>query len=206
MLIRFIFPKSNHFGNYVTKMHKMRYSTDLPVNNVKNIKLYNLMMRYKFIQKLYANPKYKSYFYNLFNSSTKSVVISFMILHELTATIPFIGLWYFLYQKCNFLEEKSLNIENDAIDQTDESIMGKLNTKINEYMKISEASVKRFIGKFVNTEDLNADQIKFLTLTGVVSYATVKVIAPFRIMLSVMMTPKLANIFQRGFNMIFLRK
>ena len=188
MLIRFIFPKSNHFGNYVTKMHKMRYSTDLPVNNVKNIKLYNLMMRYKFIQKLYANPKYKSYFYNLFNSSTKSVVISFMILHELTATIPFIGLWYFLYQKCNFLEEKSLNIENDAIDQTDESIKGKLNTKINEYMKISEASVK------------------FLTLTGVVSYATVKVIAPFRIMLSVMMTPKLANIFQRGFNMIFLRK
>ncbi|KAL6936258.1 hypothetical protein ACO0OL_002456 [Hanseniaspora opuntiae] len=184
----------------------MRYSTDLPVNNVKNIKLYNLMMRYKFIQKLYANPKYKSYFYNLFNSSTKSVVISFMILHELTATIPFIGLWYFLYQKCNFLEEKSLNIENDAIDQTDESIKGKLNTKINEYMKISEASVKRFIGKFVNTEDLNADQIKFLTLTGVVSYATVKVIAPFRIMLSVMMTPKLANIFQRGFNMIFLRK
>lgn len=111
-----------------------------------------------------------------------------------------------MYQKCNFLEEKSLNIENDAIDQTDESIMGKLNTKINEYMKISEASVKRFIGKFVNTEDLNADQIKFLTLTGVVSYATVKVIAPFRIMLSVMMTPKLANIFQRGFNMIFLRK
>lgn len=206
MLIKFILPKSNQLGNYIFKMHKMRYSTDQPVNNVKNIKLYNLMMRYKFIQKLYANPRYNPYFYNLFNSSTKSVIISFMILHELTATIPFIGLWYFLYQKCSFLKEESLNIENDAVDQTDESIKGKLNTKINEYMRMSETSVKRFIGKFVNTENLSADQVKFLTLTGVVSYATVKIIAPFRIMLSVMMTPKLANIFQRGFNLIFLRK
>lgn len=155
---------------------------------------------------MYANPKYNHYFYHLFNSSTKSVIVSFMILHELTATIPFIGLWYFLYQKCNFLKEESLNLENDAIDLTDESLKGKLNTKINEYIKMSETSVKRFIGKFVDTEYLSADQIKFLTLTGVVSYVSVKAIAPFRIVLSVMMTPKLANIFQRGFNKLFLSK
>ncbi|KAL6933325.1 hypothetical protein ACO0R3_002429 [Hanseniaspora guilliermondii] len=203
MFIKFILPKSNHFRNYITRTHKINYSTDQPVNNVKNIRLYNFLMRYKFIQKLYTNPKYDHYFHNLFNTSTKSVIVSFMILHELTATIPFVGLWYLLYQKFDYLAEDFKDADIDCLYHVDDPNKETLGRKIEQFMKKSENAVKRFIGKFVDTEDLNSEQIKFLTVTGVVSYVSVKAIAPIRIMLSVIMTPKLANILQKGFNKLF---
>ncbi|KAF0268139.1 hypothetical protein FOG48_02831 [Hanseniaspora uvarum] len=204
MFIKFFLPRVSLIKRYPFKISKVNYSTDLPVNNVKNIKLYNFLMKYKFVQSMYANPKYSHFFQDLFNSSTKTVIITFMILHELTATIPFIGIWYFLYQNGNDLKDKFNSIkQNSNDDKSDITEKSKIAQFMDEKMAKFEKSVNRFITKFIDTKPFDADELKLMTMTGVVSYTAVKIMAPVRIMVSVLCTPKVARFFQKGFNLIF---
>ncbi|CCH57837.1 hypothetical protein TBLA_0A00370 [Henningerozyma blattae CBS 6284] len=137
--------------------------------------LLKLINKSKMLSSLNKIPKFHSYFIKLSEAGAISTVTSFLILHEISAIIPLLLIWYILYQ----FDFDPNHIEN--------------NTYMPDFVKnlliTCNNSMERFINKkFNNNNSTNLDTKK-LILTGTLSYTIVKLSYPLRILFCLWASP-----------------
>ncbi|XBW35818.1 hypothetical protein QEN19_001391 [Hanseniaspora menglaensis] len=175
---------------------------------------------------MYKNPKYSKVFGDLLQSNTGTIFATFMILHEITAVVPLVLLWYFAYKNWEkidryyeeLLEEFEVNQTSKEINvavstETDSGfknyIISKGHEKLIHFHKVfAKISQKYIVGKTsernsqqteISQEELDNEfaKLKKLTLSGATAYIAVKVIAPLRMMVSIYYTPYLSQVIQK---------
>lgn len=206
MFIKFILPRTSLLKRFPTKQYRVNFSTDSPVPHVKNMRLYNILMRYRFIQKMYANPKNETFFKNLFSASTPAAVISFLLLHELTAMIPMLILWHYFTENWSTIKEKFSKVEQLLNDSSEDSEKGRVTRFLEGRLHKLEKTVKRMMSRDERTKDLDIEQIKIWTVSGVAAFCVVKVFLPVRLYVTLLATPKTASFFQKVYNTVLRRK
>ena len=206
MFIKFILPRANFPKRYTFKASRVNFSTESPVPDVKNMRLYGILMRYRFIQKMYANPKNKTFFKDLFSASTSVTVISFLLLHEITAIIPFALLWNYFTNHWSEIKEGFTKVEKLLNDSSKDTEKGKVTFFIEEKLHKMEDRIKKIMSKSNSTKYMDVEQIKIKTMSGVAAFCVVKVLAPVRLYISLLATPKTASVFQKLINIVFRKK
>ena len=130
-------------------------------------KLKNIIDKSKLLTRLRKNPRFSRYFDKLLEASPIPTIASFFILHELTAIIPLFSVWYLLYN-WNILGD--INLSGDFITQCSDAIERLVGTRASEF----------------------ADKHR-LIISGALSYALVKILAPARILVSLWGAPYVAR-------------
>lgn len=125
------------------------------------IKFQESLKKYRFINELFQKPKFNNYLIKLSQIGTIPTVISILILHELTAVIPLLLIWYLLYQ---------LNWECDL--------------ERNKLLKKCHESMARVVGD--KYPSLNKEN---LIISGTIAFAAVKVMGPLRLLATVWLAP-----------------
>lgn len=95
-----------------------RFASAIP--KVKNEKLLKAMLKSKIITRMYNNPKYDRFFKELLEANTSTIVVTFFVLHEVTAIVPLFVLWYLAYENW------------DSVDRYYESLMEEFSVKKEE--------------------------------------------------------------------------
>lgn len=128
-------------------------------------------------------PKFmKPYTINFVNRPVTNLV-SFLILHELTAIVPLIGIWYVFYKY-------DISVPLDLPEWA-----------INKGTKIIDSSLKSWdLTDFTFNDKFN------LIMKGAYSYVIVKMLLPVRLMFSFLCTPLFTRFFVDPITGIFGRK
>ena len=130
-------------------------------------KLKSIIDKSKLLTRLREHPRFSRYFDNLLEASPIPTIASFFILHELTAIIPLFSVWYLLYN-WNILAD--VTFSGDFITQCSDAIERLVGTRASEF----------------------ADKHR-LIISGALSYALVKILAPVRILVSLWGAPYVAR-------------
>lgn len=135
-------------------------------NKKQQDRLHKIISKSGILSKLNRNPRFANYFNKLSDAGVTSTVTSFLLLHEFTAIVPLFGLWYIFY-RLDLPEQYELplyftNLLNQCGD-----------------------AMERLVGDDYASElDHNR-----LILAGAISYAIVKLLYPFRVLLSLWGAP-----------------
>lgn len=117
-------------------------------------------------------PKFLRSYASKFIDAPISHLISFIILHEITAIIPLISLWYFFHNHPNYVP---LEIPNWALEQ---------GAKVIDYV----------ITKVSNWEINSKDKMQ-LIIEGAYAFSIVKFLIPIRVIISLYLMPWFAKWF-----------
>ncbi|CCE62331.1 hypothetical protein TPHA_0C01750 [Tetrapisispora phaffii CBS 4417] len=132
--------------------------------------LHRMISKSKLLTKLNSHPNFKNYFDRISQTGTVSTVTGFLLLHELSAIVPLFALWWILYHS---------NIHDTLV----------LPEILHNLMEYCSDVMNRFVGD--KYPDLDRKRIIF---TGALSYMTVKVLYPIRILLSLWAAPYFGNL------------
>lgn len=117
-------------------------------------------------------PKFLRSYASKFINAPISHLISFIILHEITAIIPLVSLWYFFHNHPNYVP---MEIPNWALEQ---------GAKVIDYA----------ITKVTNWEINSKDKMQ-LIIEGAYAFSIVKFLIPARVMISLYLMPWFAKWF-----------
>ncbi|KAL6452338.1 hypothetical protein SBY92_001596 [Candida maltosa Xu316] len=125
-------------------------------------------------------PKFLRSYASKFINAPISHLISFVILHEITAIVPLVSLWYFFHQHPNYVP---LEIPTWAIDQ---------GAKVIDYV----------LSKMTDWE-INSKQKMSMIIEGAYAFSIIKFLLPVRIVVSLYLMPWFAKWFVVPISNIF---
>lgn len=128
-------------------------------------------------------PKFLRPYTTRFINAPVSHVTAFVILHELTALIPLVGIWYLLHQYHDTLMVGALDLPNWAIEKG---------------TKVIDSAMERWDWGNYSVND----KFQFI-MEGAYSYVIVKSLFPVRIAFSLMGMPWFAKWFVLPFTRLF---
>lgn len=128
-------------------------------------------------------PKFLRPYTTSFINAPFSHVVSFVVLHEITAIVPLVGIWWYLHK---YQVHLPIDLPSWAIDKG---------------TKVIDSSLK----KFDFTSFTLNDKFTFVT-EGAYAFVIVKLLLPFRVAFSLVFMPVFARWFVIPFTKMFKRE
>lgn len=129
-------------------------------------RLHKLISKSKVLTKLNSNPKFSHYFDRISEAGTLSTFASFLLIHELTAILPLLLLWWVFYSLDIHDGHDLPHVFQNLVDQCGKAINKLVGDKYNDTLDKGR-----------------------LVIAGTLAYAIVKLLYPVRILFSIWGAP-----------------